>query len=121
MKIRPLTKSEVQFTVSIEPEDIDVRGNYMCTDDGEADKAAEDEIIRRLNNEETEAWCVVVVKAKWKTYEAFASLGGCSFEPSNLQSEIEMYADDLGMFEEALERLNDALQSEAETLGELST
>lgn len=105
--MRKLTKDEVEFSVTIESEDLSVRGNYMCTEDPEADKKAEDEILTRLKHGDIYAWCVIKVTAKWEEFEGFATLGGVSFsENEDGQKQAEMEAEDHGMFAEALEDLN---------------
>jgi hypothetical protein len=108
--MRNLTKDEVEFTVSLEIEDLQVRGNYICSDDPAYDKEAEDEIIDRLNRDDTSAWCCLTIKAEWEDFKGFAYLGGCSFSEgksgSELAKEAEEMAEEHGMYEEALEDLN---------------
>ncbi len=64
--MRKLTAADVTFTIEIEEDETPVRGNVMCTEEPELDKAEEDEVIRRLDNGEVEAWCGVVVTATWE-------------------------------------------------------
>lgn len=112
MKPRELTEAEVMFTVELEEEGVPVRGNFMASGDDAADKADEDAIIERLNGGDTFAWCCLKVTATWRTFSAHDYLGCCSFEgaihqPVEAQA-IEL-ADDQGMKQEALKRLNQAI------------
>lgn len=116
--IRQLTESEVKFSVELESEFTDVRGNFMVTDEPEKDKEAEDEILRRLDNGETEAWCTIVVKATWKEFSGVATLGGCSFESKDLQNQVDETVEDHGMKVDALKALNESI---AETFNKLNT
>ncbi len=113
--MRNLTKEEVKFSTFLELEHCRVRGNYMCTDDPEADAKAEDEILERLENNDFSAWCTLTVKAEWDDYEGYAYLGCCSFAPdllgSRLEKEIETMAEDHGMYDEALEDLNKSVKN----------
>jgi hypothetical protein len=118
--LRPLTEAEVTFTVELEEEDIDVRGNFMASGDDEADRADEDAIIERLNRGDMSAWCCLKVTASWNGFTAVSYLGACSFtegihQPVEAQA-IEM-ANDHGMKQEALERLNQAI---ADVFGKLA-
>ena len=115
-KLRPLLASEVTFTTEIEPEDLEVRGNCMCSDDPEFDKQCEDEILERLDRGYIEAWCCVVVKATWEapdgtTLEGVATLGGCSFGDGYGAKEC---VDEHGMKDEALDDLNYNIQRSAD-------
>jgi hypothetical protein len=79
MSFKKLTAAEVTFTVVAEQEDIPVRGNAMSSDDPEADRHCEDEIIAELNRGNTWAWCCVVVTATWGNWSASDTLGACSY------------------------------------------
>ena len=105
--MRKLTKDEVKFSVEIESEDMQVRGNYMCTEDPESDKKDEDEILARLERGDIFAWCVIKVTAKWEEFEGFAIIGGVSFsEDENGMKQAEIEAEEYGLHEEALDQLN---------------
>ena len=114
MTMRNLTKDEVEFTVSLEIEDIPVRGNYMATDDPIAYKEAEDEIIDRINRDDISAGCCLTVKVEWEGFKGFAYLGGCSFSEgkygSVLEKEAEEMAEEHGMYEDALNDLNESVR-----------
>jgi hypothetical protein len=69
----------VTLTLTAEDEDIPVRGNASASDDPEADKRYEDEIIARLDSGDVWAWCYVVVKATCGDHTATDSLGGCCY------------------------------------------
>lgn len=76
-------KFKIEYDLKIEDEDIPVRGNAMASGDDAADKAAEDEILERLERGDVIAWCCIVVKARIvgarHAYEGVATLGCCSY------------------------------------------
>lgn len=95
--------NQVTYTVTIEQEDIPVRGNYMCSDDEAFNKQCEDEVIEKLENGYIEAWCYVKVTASTaEGFEGFAGIGCCT-----LSSEYtaEQCAEEYGLHEEALDAL----------------
>jgi hypothetical protein len=114
MKLRPLLAEEVVFQVLVEPEDTPVRGNYMATDDDEADRAAEDAVIAALDAGEERAWCRVIVVAHWRGLKEQDSLGCVAFTPfqtaSKAAEDLEELVESHGMRKEALTYLNRKLQ-----------
>jgi len=120
MNIRKLTRAEVTFNVTIEPEEIDPRGNAIASGDDTFDRECENEIITRLNIGDTGTWCCVKVVATWGDIESNPQyLGGCSFSESDCHADIERCADDHGMLDEALDSLNAKVQALASYFGEL--
>lgn len=112
MKPRKLTESEVTFTVELEEEETQVRGNFMASGDDEADKADEEAIIERLNRGDVSAWCCLKVTASWNGFTAVDYLGCCSFDDGihqPVEAQAIEHASDNGMKTEALERLNQAI------------
>lgn len=113
--MRQLTKDDVTFTFELEPDHCTgVRGNYMATDDPVADKAAEDDIIRRVNRDDTSAWCCLGVTGyvkKYPTLKYTAYLGGISLEEGLSYEEQNQQVEEmsLDMHGEVLEALNDEL------------
>jgi hypothetical protein len=103
MKPRKLTASEVTFTIELEPEDTEVRGNVVASDDDAIDKQCEDEILERLDRGDIEAWCCVKVTASWNGYHASESLGCCSFSGDYTP---EVCINEYGLKHEALGSLN---------------
>lgn len=79
---RDLTPDEVLFTVHSYPEDIPVRGNLVDTGDQAEDRAIEDDVIARLYDGDTWAWCCVTVRAADPETGLGGTdhLGGCSYE-----------------------------------------
>lgn len=77
------TKAGVRFTVSLEPEDIEVRGNAMASGDDAADREVENEILARLDRGDLCAWCCGKVEASiefnGQTFKGVAYLGCCSY------------------------------------------
>ena len=110
IKLRKLTEPEVTFTVSIEPEDMSVRGAFDSGDPDYAaeDRATEDAVIERLNAGDESAWCIVIVTAHWNGCYARETLGGCSLSESYTK---ETVASEHGMQSEALERLNRMIEA----------
>jgi hypothetical protein len=114
--MRKLTAAEVTFEVTIEADENcserEIRGSF-ATDEPDLDRQTADEIIRRLNNGEVEAWCGVVVKAAWEfdgqRYEGVDSLWHCSLDDSYT---AEVVAEHHDMREQALDDLNRALEQE---------
>lgn len=108
--MRKLTAAEVTFEVTIEAEDMPVRGNFASGDD-ELDKADEDAIIERLDRGDIEAWCCIVVTATWEApdgneYTGRDTLGGCSLDDTYT---AEVAAEEHGMREQALDDLNQVI------------
>ena len=92
--------------VSIEPEDIPVRGNLIDSGDKERDTKDEDEVIECLNNGDHWAWGYVKVKVSLKEVPELThteTLGCCSYG-----NEKEFLADNYysGMILTCLEELN---------------
>jgi len=75
-----MAKPAVTYRIEVEPDDNPVRGNCVVSGDEAADKACEDEIIRRLHNGEVWAWAVVEVVAECEGFEGHDYLGGCSYK-----------------------------------------
>lgn len=75
------TKSKIQptITITVEPEDLEVRGNALASGDDAADKACEDEILSRLDAGDVWAWARVTVRAEYEGFTGEAHLGGCSY------------------------------------------
>jgi hypothetical protein len=118
--MRKLTADEVEFEVTIEPEDIPVRGNASGWGEPEDTEYA-NEIIKRLDRGDLEAWCVVIVKATWSGYVGYDSLGACSFVHSGalLQNEIDATAHDHEMKDRALDDLNEVIAHDVARVKEI--
>lgn len=110
MKTKLPTRDEVEFAIRLDSEDIPIEG-YFQTDDPEQDRADEQAIVEAVNAGSIEAWCYVVVTARWREpvtgreFEGSDSLGGCSFapwrHPLELDTEIENTVEAHGMRDEA--------------------
>lgn len=107
-KLRPLTASEVKFEVSIDPCDTPV--DLQCGDPEykEQDDAEEEKIRQRLDQGDYWAWCCVTVTARWGSFSASASVGGCSYAD---ESDFEKDSPQGDLEHKALARLNDVLES----------
>lgn len=101
-KLRALTIDEVRFSIRIERETESVRGNASAIDPV-TDREIESEIFLRLERGEEWAWCTVFVTAQWGGYEAFESLGCCSYADEEDFKRGGYYDDMCG---EALDALN---------------
>ncbi len=113
--MKKLTLDDVVVTIDYEQEDTPVKGNAMCSDDEVFNKEVEDQILSRLANNDTLAWCCLKASVTpkhllLKRFKGEAYLGGCSFDWKTTQAELEKEADSFGMANEALEYLNKELQ-----------
>ena len=119
--MKKLTADQVEFTISVEQEDIPVRGNYMATDDPEQDKRDEDELLERIERGDDSAWCCLIVEARWRDFVGRDSLGACTLEGgSGRQVEAQAWAmaDDHGMREQALADLNEEIRASLDSARE---
>jgi len=115
--LRELNADEVEFNVAVEPEYIYVEdGLVQDSGDEVADRAAEQEIINRINNGDDLAWVIITATAKWKEFEGYSHIGCCTFDHV---SEIDSFVKDYELHEEALEDLNKTLKSIYDKLKEL--
>lgn len=93
----PPSAPQVVYAFKLGEEDIPVRGNAMASGDAEADKAAEDEIIRQLDRGNLAAWCYFEVTATLtvdgETFKGSAGIGGCSYE-SEADIERQLFTQD---------------------------
>ena len=116
-KIRPLKASEVTFEVIVEPEEDQVSGHFATGDD-DRDREIEQEIIDAFNRGDLEAWCCITVKATWEGITGADHLGCCSHlrsdDSPSLAKQVEDTVKAHGMREEALDRLNEEVQRQAE-------
>jgi hypothetical protein len=109
-----LTRDEVTFKLTIEDEDIPVRGSAMASGDDKADHACENAIITRLERGDLWAWCCVVVTATWGHWSGADSLGACSYDgETDFRVSSGHYE---SMCHEALACLNEAVKADYEAL-----
>lgn len=94
------------ITLTCEQDDARVRGNACATDDPDADRACEDEIIRRLDQGDVWAWAVVTVTATYDDHRGIAVLGGCSYASEQEFNGDGCYTD---MVSEAITQLGNAI------------
>ena len=92
MKLRSLTANEVEFELDTEPELEPFESNAQASGDDEADRKVEEGIRERLQYGDVSAWCILVVRAKWKGYEGVATLGGYSFPAGQTGDQNREYA-----------------------------
>jgi hypothetical protein len=110
--MRKLTDKEVSFRISVEQDDLEVRGNAMCSGDDDFDLECENDILRRLDRGDYTAWCYVKVTASWNGFEGFAGIGACSFaEDANEQIEAHQIATDYDLAGDALADLNEKIKA----------
>ena len=103
--MRKLEASDVEFTISVEPEDRPVRGRF-------ADRALEDKILARLASGDVWAWCCITVTAKWESpdgtvYGGRDTLSACSYASEKDFIACDDYYPD--MRGRALEELNEQI------------
>ena len=112
LTFRPLTIGDVEAVLTIEPEDIPVRGAF---DSGEAelDRQDEDRIIERLERDDQWAWCCVVVTVRWRDFSEFATLGGCSYAD---EADFRRCGEFDQLRDEAIDFLNEKIAKTLETI-----
>jgi hypothetical protein len=74
---------DITYTLTVEQDDLPVRGNAFASGDDSEDKAVEDEILRRLDQGDDWAWAYVTVTATLDGTPQFKgqdSLGGCNYK-----------------------------------------
>jgi hypothetical protein len=104
MRIRTVTREEVEIDLIVHPEDFPVKGNLIDSGDPEFDRELENQIIDRLDNGDVWAWCVVELRVTWEGFKGTDFLGGCSYDSERDFIENSMYYED--MIDVALEDLN---------------
>lgn len=108
--MRKLTDKDVEFRITVEQEDMPLRGNYTVSGDDEQDTADENEALARLNRGDYTAWCSVTVTAAWNGFEGNARIGGCSMgENANEQIEAHQIATDYDLAGDALADLTEKI------------
>jgi len=115
-QLRALLSSDVTFELTVEQDDIPVKGNALASGDDLADRECENEILHRLDQGDVWAWAHVTVTARWKGWSASDSLGACSYA-SEQDFRGDAYFADLKS--EALASLNETLQANASDLIDL--
>lgn len=108
---------EIKYTIEIHPDDTPVRGNALASGDDALDKAAEDEILARLDAGDFWAWCVVEVTAHatingiTTDFLGVAHLGACSYEDEAQFKTAGGYYEDLcaEAREDLIKNLNKAI------------
>ncbi len=110
MEVRKLTEDEVEFTLTLEEEDVKV-------DDSFEDQEIAKEIKERLYGGDEWAWCYVKIEAHWHGFKGVCGVGCCSYENEEaFKDDFETYN---SMKEDALEDLNTGVQTVANAIEEL--
>lgn len=94
-----LDRSDVDFVVFCEPEQIPFVGNCSAVDDA-TDRETETWIQEQLEAGNEWAWCSITVLACWGGYEGEASLGGCSYKSESDFTDCDDYYSDYLCFED---------------------
>jgi hypothetical protein len=89
-----LNEKEVEYTLTLEPEYMEVRGNAMASGDDAEDRKVEDAILRELEWNPW-AWCCMKVTASWRRIEGVDYLGGCSYKDEKEFKQPGGYWDDM--------------------------
>jgi hypothetical protein len=118
MALHTETLDGITYTLDILPEDVPVRGNALASGDDKTDRAAEDEILARLESGDNWAWCCVSVTAEVNGFEASTYLGACSYDGLTDFLHPDGYYP--SMREEAREALITKLESACEALSEVT-
>jgi len=108
---RPFNINEVEITVTPEPEEIEIKGQFD-SGDAEQDARLEKKIREELEWSEW-AWCTVKVTASWGGFEGSAYLGAVSIldekDPERYFRETHGYFEDLK--DEAIEDLKAEIEA----------
>lgn len=117
VRLRRLRADEVEFVLKVVQDDMPVRGNAMASGDDAADKAYEDEILKRLEYGDVWAWSLVTITAKWKGWEVHDTLGACCYLSEEDFKKPGGYFDDMKTV--ALHELNNLLAINLMNIAEL--
>jgi hypothetical protein len=98
----------IKIRLDVEEERTPVRGNALASEDAAADKACEDEILRRLNAGDQAAWFCAIVTATYGGFTGKDVLGGCSCASID-DFKADAYYDD--MKGRAIENLKSNMQA----------
>jgi hypothetical protein len=79
MEARRITFEDVQWSIHVERDGVEVGGNVRAADDDGAGRGAGRRILRRLGRDDYWAWCVVQVTGRYGPFEYSDFLGGCSY------------------------------------------
>lgn len=112
--LRKLKESDVEFTISVDYEDLCVEESFEDTPDG---KAMVKEIKERMGTGDVWAWCSIKVSATWKGFKGWDCLGGCSYyDQEDFESDGGYYPQ---MKAEALDKLNEEIALTFDSIKEL--
>lgn len=110
MNMQELTLADVLWTLEVEQCDTPIRGNAMASGDDDADRAAEDEILKKLDDGNVWAWAMVRIQGTFMGLSAHTYIGGCSYD-----SEESFRAD--GTYEDIQNEVLCDLNGQLEMLG----
>lgn len=113
MKLRKVRMNEVEVLLTCLPEGEAVPGSVMASGDENFNKACEDNILTQFEAGNVWAWCIACVTVKWNGYKVTDTLGCCSYKSREDFEQGEYFEE---MKSEALEQLNQQLESIFETL-----
>lgn len=85
MMIRQLTVAEVEFSLDVIEEDIEIKGNVLASGNEKDDREAEEWVRSQLRAGNYWAWCAVKVTARWKNFYGCDVLGCCSYEMKEMR------------------------------------
>jgi hypothetical protein len=74
-----IIRDQATIEILTEQDHASVRGNALASGDDDEDRAAEDEILERLEHGDIWAWAAVQVRATWQGITASDYLGCCSY------------------------------------------
>ena len=113
--IKAALAKHAKISVEIETEDLQIEGNASSIDE-DTDREHERWIRDQLERGNEYAWCRIVVKASWRGFEGYDSLGACSYESrASLDQAIEYH----GMRAEALIALANRVSESYEAISAL--
>lgn len=102
---------EIEIELIAIADDLQVRGNALCSGNDKLDKQCEDEILRRLDSGDVWAWASAEVKVTKGGLTESEYLGGCSYKDAQDFKRCGYYYD---MVTTALERIEAELSNQAD-------
>jgi hypothetical protein len=118
LTLRELVESEVSFETTLEADDSDPADHFMSGEPEyeEADRKLTADIRARSERGDVEAWCGVIVTARWGSYEGHGSIWGSSLDDTYTADVVVKEYDLRG---EALDDLNRKIAAAAAAIAPL--
>ena len=86
-------EGQIEYTLRVQRDDNEVRGNALVSGDDKLDRETEDAILARLADGDVWAWAYVTVTATLDGFTGTDHLGGCSYENEAAFRACQYYTD----------------------------